>query len=124
MKDKKFVLLGLAVAAVAIGVFFKNEIKSVIVDILKSLDRTLENEGVWQPESAKGQKDDIGNYYPREKGKPNRKYYGTNYGITAYFLKVHFDTLQIPLIDTNTIKNLTRDQIAECYKLVLGTRMR
>lgn len=92
------------------------------VDILKSITVTFDREGVWQPESATGQKKDKGNYYPYEGA--NRVYYGTNYGVTAAFLVEHKNILKIPITDKNVIKNLTKEQARDIFTKTIGARMR
>ena len=87
------------------------------VDIQKSIDRTFGHEGLWEPETAQGQKADTGNYY---KGV----YYGTQRGVTARFLVDNYAILQIPLRDKDTVRNLTVDQCADIFLRTEGARMR
>jgi Glycosyl hydrolase 108 len=93
------------------------KVKESVVDILKSVERTFKNEGGWEPETAPRANKDIGNYH---KGV----YYGTNHGVTARFLVDNFAILQIPLMDKNTIKNLTPEQCADIFLRTEGARMR
>lgn len=94
-----------------------NKIKDSIVDILKSVGRTFDNEGGWEPETAPRAKLDTGNYY---KGV----YYGTNHGVTARFLVDNFKILQIPLVDKNTVRDLSVEKCADIFLRTEGARMR
>lgn len=111
-------------AAAAGAILLSNNVKSSIVSILTSIKRTFVNEGTWEPETAPRQKEDTGNYYPKKVGSPNRKYYGTNYGVTAQFLVDNYKRLGIPIDNINVIKNLTARDAEEIYQTVIGTQMR
>lgn len=84
-------------------------------NILKSLERTTENEGKWQP-LENGQKEDIGNWL-------NGKYYGTAWGVTAAFLKEN-PQLNILLDSTDVVKNLTQDDARMIWLATVGKTMR
>ena len=116
MDGKKWALLGFGGVLIAV-LMAKTKIKTKIVDILISMDRTFGNEGGWEPETAKGQKADTGNYY---KGV----YYGTNYGVTAQFLVDNFQILQIPLSSFDVIKALSVKECVEIFQKTEGMRMR
>jgi hypothetical protein len=116
MNGKGWGLIGAAAALIAL-VSSSETVKKVVVDILKSMNRTFGNEGAWEPETARGAKLDTGNYY---KGV----YYGTNHGVTARFLVDNFAILQIPLIGRDTVKNLSVEQCADIFQRTEGMRMR
>jgi hypothetical protein len=108
----------LAFGGVLLALMSSSEtVKNVVVDILKSIERTFGNEGGWEPETAPRARLDTGNYH-------RGIYYGTNHGVTARFLVDNFSILQIPLLDKNTVKNLTPDQCAYIFRNTEGVRMR
>jgi hypothetical protein len=121
MKNGGWVLLGIAGLILATANKAKAGIDAA-VDILKSIAVTFDREGVWQPESAAGQRQDKGNYYPQTGA--NRTYYGTNYGVTAQFLVDYQRILKIPLSNKDVVKNLTQDQARWIFETIIGNRMR
>ena len=113
--NQKWAIIG--AFGVGIGILaFSNRKK--IVDISKSMARTFKNEGNWEPETAKGQKADTGNYY-------RGIYYGTNWGVTAAFLAepMNYKHLKIDLYPS-VIKDLTKEKAAWIFEVTEGARMR
>jgi hypothetical protein len=113
MRDtsKKWAIIG----AIGVGILLTINRKK-LVDIAISMVRTFENEGTWQPETAKGAKLDTGNYY-------KSVYYGTNWGVTAAFLVEYYPILKIDLTPS-VIKDLTKQKAAWCFAETEGKHMR
>ena len=116
MNGKGWAFLGFAAVLVA-ALSSSETVKNVVVDILKSMNRTFGNEGGWEPETAPRASKDTGNYY-------RGVYYGTNHGVTARFLVDNYAILQMPLMGKNTIKNLTTAQCTDIFTRTEGMRMR
>jgi Glycosyl hydrolase 108 len=121
MLNKKWVLTGVGVMLAILAATAKTPKNRKKVDISISLDRTFVNEGTWYKEPSGGSQDK-GDYYPQTGS--NRKFYGTQYGVTAGFLVEFQSILQIPLIDTNVIRDLTKEQVSEIYDKTIAKRCR
>jgi hypothetical protein len=116
-----WVLGGVALAAGAIWYFTRQKVKDDNNSINKMINRTLENEGAWEPEWMGNNRNDEGNYYPKKGGK----YYGTNYGVTAAFvMDPSYTGPPVVLLNALSIKNLTMEECKEIWLQTVGKRMR